>query len=313
MERNRWVLSALVIALAASGCEGQGRRQFMSLATAGTGGVYYPLGGAIASRLSVRDSLRQYTAEVSGGSVENVNRLRENQIDLAFALGITIFEAHHGGLDYAEPFQDLVVLAPLYANLTHVMVPGDSPVRSLADLRGLRVSVGPPGSGTEQISRQLLEAVGLDYGEVDPRYLSFSESSSAIRDGAIDAAILSVGYPASAVLEATTTGDARLVGVSAEELATLRSRYPYYSPGVLPAGSYPGVEGDIPTVGVMNWIVGRAGLADDVVALLLDILENERAQLNQVHEMAAQIDLATLTDAPIPLHPVTRAWLEARN
>ena len=176
-------------------CSDSASRQFLSLGTAGTGGIYYPLGGAMAARLSISDTLRQYTAEVSGGSVENVNRLRERQTDLAFATGNTVFEAFSGGQDYPEPVSDLRILAPLYPNMTHIVVKRGSTATSLADLAGGVVSVGPPGSGTEQMSRQILEAYGLTYDDVTPRYLSFNESATALKDGAIDAAIISVGYP----------------------------------------------------------------------------------------------------------------------
>ncbi len=295
--------------LACGGGDGAPRR-FLSIGTGGTGGVYYPLGGAIANKLSLADSSRQYTAEVTGGSVENVNRVLAGQIDLGFVLSVTAFEAYHGGQDFPTPAPDLVIVAPLYANLTHVLVTGSSPARSLADVRGMRVSVGAAGSGTEQISRQLLEAYGLTYDDIQPRYLSFSESSAAIRDGAIDVAIMSVGIPAAAVLEATTTGDVRLLSIDADALAELRKRYPYYSAGEIPAGAYPGVNQPVPTVAMMNWIVARKQLDPDVVDALLNILGPGRVSLEQVHDMAKQIDLARLADAPIPLHAETQAFLE---
>jgi TRAP transporter TAXI family solute receptor len=159
------------------------------------------------------------------------------------------------------------------------------------------------------VARQILEAYGLSYDEVEARYLSFSESAASLRDGAIDAAIISVGYPAAAVLEATTTGGARLIPVEAEKIDALRSRYPYYSHGVIPAGAYPGVTSDVSTVAMMNWVVAREDLEVDVVRMLLSILRDDRAALAQVHEMAGQIDLALLREAPIPLHPGVEDWL----
>lgn len=309
---NRVLLggAALLLALV-SGCgdgSGGGRRAFLSLGTAGTGGIYYPIGGALASRLSVADSLRQYTAEVTGGSVENVNRLREGQIDMGFSLAVTVYEAYEGGQDYDTPFTDLRVIAPLYANLVHVLVPRGSTVSSLAELEGARISVGSAGSGTEQVARQILEAYGFSYDDVDARYLTFSESAASLRDGAIDAAIISVGYPAAAVLEATTTGGARLIPVEVERIEALRDRYPYYSVGEIPAGAYPGVSEAISTIAMMNWIVAREDLDPGVVRRLLDILRNDREALAQVHEMAGQIRVEDLANAPIPLHPGAHAW-----
>jgi len=300
---------ALTLLLGCGGGEGGGRR-FLSLGTGGTGGVYYPLGGALASRLSLADSSRQYTAEVTGGSVENVNRIIAGQIDLGFVLSVTAYEAYNGGPDFPQAATDLRIVAPLYANISHIVVPASSTARSIADLRGKRVSVGSAGSGTEQISRQMLEVYGLTYDDIEPRYLSFTESSAALSDGAIDAAIISVGIPAAAVLEASTTRGVRLLPMEADKIAELRARYPYYSAGEIPAGAYPGVEEAVPAVAMMNWIVSRADLDDDVARSVLNILGPGRVSLEQVHDMAKQIDLARLSDAPIPLHAVTQAWLD---
>lgn len=306
--RTMLVLAATAGLWACAPGEG-GSRRFLSIGTGGTGGVYYPLGGALASRLSLSDPGRQYTAEVTGGSVENVNRILAGQIDLGFVLSVTAYEAFHGGEDFPSPAPDLRIVGPLYPNLSHVLVPVSSPARTMADLKGMRVSVGSAGSGTEQISRQMLEVHGLGYDDIAVRYLSFTESSAALRDGAIDAAIISVGIPAAAVLEAATTGRIRLLPVEADKVAELRARYPYYTAGTIPAGVYPGVTEPVPTVAMMNWLAAREGLDPEVVEALLRITGPERGALEQVHEMARQIDMATLADAPIPLHPATLAFL----
>ncbi len=304
-------LTALTLTL--TGCGGgEGGLAFLSIGTAGTGGIYYPLGGALASRLSLADSARRYTAEVSGGSVENVNRLAAGQIDLGFTLAVTAYQAYHGEGDFSAPVPQLRAVAPLYPNLAHILVPRGSRAASVADFRGLRVSVGAAGSGTEQMARHILEAHGLTYDDIEPRYLSFNESASALRDGAIDAAIFSVGYPAAAVLEATTTAGVRLLPVAPEVTERLRAEHPYYARGEIPAGAYRGVDAPVPTVVVLNWIVATESLPDDVVTALLNILDRERVALEQVHEMARQIDLTRLPDAPIPLHPAAQAWWEAR-
>ncbi len=141
------------------------------------------------------------------------------------------------------------------------------------------------------------------------RYLSFRESADALRDGAIDAAIFSVGYPASAVLEVTTTGDARLLPLDSAIVEKLVAQYPYYSAGVIPAGAYPRVDGDLPTLVVMNWIVGTETLDSSVVRHLLRILRDERAALIRVNDIARQIDLHALRRAPIPLHAAADRWL----
>ena len=306
---NKPATSLLACLFLLAGC-GDGQ-QFLSLGTAGTGGIYYPLGGALASRMSLADPIRQYTAEVSGGSVENINRLADGQMDLGMVLAVTAYQAQFGSGDM-EPVRGLRIVAPLYPNLTHVMVPRNSTDVGIGDLGGKRVSVGPPGSGTEQMARHLLAAHGLTYDDVEPRYLSFSESSSALRDGAIDAAVISVGYPAAAVLEATTTAGVRLLPVDPEVITSMREEHPYYSVAEIPAGAYPGVDETLTTAAVHNWIVAMDTLDDEVVEVLLNILANDRASLEQVHDMAAQIDLARLSSAPITLHSATERWVVDR-
>jgi len=306
--RQSFVLVAIILAA----CGGEGRREFLSLGTAGTGGVYYPLGGAIASRLSMADPARQYTAEVSGGSVENVNRLAVGQMDLGIVMAVTAYEAQNGVGDYDQAVPGLRAVAPLYANLTHIMVPTSSSVTSVADFAGLRVSVGTAGSGTEQMSRHVLATYGLTYDDISPRYLSFSESAAALSDGAIDAAILSVGYPASAVLEAATMGGIRLLEIDPDGMERILAEHPYYIRADIPGGLYPGVDAPVPAVAVMNWIVGMDTLDDEVVTNLLNIFRDDRVALEQIHDMARQIDLGLLADPPIPLHEAAQEWLSAR-
>ncbi|MDA0327726.1 MAG: TAXI family TRAP transporter solute-binding subunit [Gemmatimonadetes bacterium] len=310
MKIERWVACLSVAVLVACGSEG--RVEFLSLGTAGTGGIYYPLGGAIASRLSIADSARQYTAEVSGGSVENVNRLASGQMDLAMVIAMTAYQAQKGEGDFTQAVPGLRAVAPLYPNLTHILVPARSAARSVADFAGYRVSVGAAGSGTEQLSRHVLEAHGLTYDDIEPRYLSFGESSAALRDGAIDAAIISVGYPAAAVLEASTTGSMRLIGIQPNVLGRMLAEHPYYSPGEIPSGAYPGVDAVVPTLAVLNWVVAMESLDGDVVTILLNIMQDDRVSLERVHDMAKQIDMGRLASPPVPLHPAAAQWLSQR-
>jgi uncharacterized protein len=304
-------LFAVAIVLGACSGEGGGRT-FMSIGTAGTGGLYYPIGGALASRLSIRDSARTYTAEVTGGSVENIQRLARGEMDLAFVIGTTAWEAYNGGTDFDQPQTWLRIVAPLYPNLTHVLVRSGAGIRSVADLRGQRVSVGAAGSGTEQLARHVLEAYGLTYDDIDEKYLSFTESASALADAAIDAAIITVGYPASAILEATTTGRVQLLPIDSAHTAALAAKHPYYAASTIPAGTYPGQNTELATFSVMNWIVARDDLDPVVATNVLDVLSEEIDGLRQAVDIAGQIHLTNLYAAPIPLHDATRAWL-ARN
>lgn len=304
-------VASLLLAATCDRADRDGGDRTVSIGTGGTGGIYYPLGNALARRLTAQDTARRYEAEVTGGSVENIDRIADDDFDLGFAIGTSVFEAYYGGRDFDEPFATLRVVAPLYPNLTHVLVPTASTVESLADLRGARVSVGPGGSGTEQVAQQVLGAVGLGYDDIVEQHLTFSESASALANGELDAAILSVGYPASAVLEVTSTNQARLLPVDAEVIRQLTRRHAYYSAAAIPAGAYPGVTAPVPTISVLNWVVAREDFPDDAVVLLLDILRNDAETLRRTVDIAGQINLNNLYAAPIPIHRASRGWLEA--
>ncbi len=302
------VILTTVLSIASCGGSDGPRVQFLSIGTGGTGGIYYPLGGALASLLSSDDATRQYTAEVTGGSVENIARIASGQIDMGFAIGTSTRAAFDG--DGVDAIPGLRVVAPLYPNVAHVLAGTDSDIESVADLAGRTVSVGSAGSGTEQFARHLLAAFEIDYEDIDERFLSFSESSAALRDGAIDAAILSVGYPAAAVLEATTNATGKLVPVAPEDAERLQARFPFYTAATIPGATYRGLDEDLPTVAVMNWIVGMEDLGEEPVTALLDTLYERLQVLVRVNGVAAQIDLSALAAPPIPLHPATERWYE---
>jgi TRAP transporter TAXI family solute receptor len=134
-----------------------------------------------------------------------------------------------------------------------------------------------------------------------------------LRDGAIDAAIFSVGYPAAAVLEATTNAAVHLLPVEQESVERLRAAFPFYRVATIPAGAYAGLDSDLPTVSVMNWMVGLEGLDDGTVTSLLDLIRDDPEALVRVNKIARQIDLAALAEAPIPLHPAAQRWLNANR
>lgn len=305
------VIVATGLLLAFQGaCEGGGPGSYMSIGTGGTGGIYYPVGGALASMLSSRFPDRQFTAEVTAASVENVTRLQQGQIDLGMAITITILSAYEGTAEVNEPFQDLRIVAPLWPNPVNVLIPEGSEIDDFGDVRDERLGVGAPGSGTEQVSRALLDAYGMTYEDVEERFLSFSESSAGIRDGSLDAAILEVAHPAAAVMEATTTGNAQLLSLEGPEIDGLLEEHPGFFRYTIPAGAYRGVDRDVATIAELNWVIAPESLDPEVVTAVLDILQNQRDRLVEVNGIVRQIDLQRLQDPPIPLHPATRQWVE---
>lgn len=303
--------AAAVVITVQAGCEGAGTGSYLSIGTGNTGGIYYPFGGALASRLTALDSARQYTAEVTGASVENIKRLELNQIDLGFSISTTILSAYEGRtVQFPDPVPGLRIIAPLWPNPVNIMVPAGAGIETFGDVRGRRMSVGSAGSGTEQVSRLLLGAWGMSYDDVQERFLTFSEAGAGIRDGSLDLANIHVAYPASAVLEATTTGDATIIPLEGPEVDALIDEHPQFYRFEIPSGVYRGVDEAVPTVAELNWIVAREDLDPEIVTMVLDILQQERERLIQVNEIVRQIDLQNLARAPIPLHPAAEAWMQ---
>jgi len=300
-------LVGIATVLALAGCAGNADRQFASLGTAGTGGIYYPLGGALARMIGEGVPQLQVTAEVTGGSVENLNRVASGEMDLGMAIGTTLAQAVAG--DDSARYADVRIVAPLYPNVAHLLVSPDSDVTALADAREMRISIGAPGSGTEQMAREILAAHALGLDDIDPQYLSFSESATALRDGTIEIAILSVGYPAAAVLEATTTGGVGLLSIEPTPLQALLEAHPYYVASEIPADVYPGAGQAVQTVAMMNWIFAREDLPAEIVYATLDALRDRIDELATVNDVARQIDMGALENPPMPLHPAVSEWL----
>ena len=187
--------SMLAVALPASA-------QQLSIATGGTGGVYYPIGGGFAEMINNHIEGAQATAEVTGASVENMGLIMRGDADLALALADTVYQAYTGTDDFeGRQIENTRALASVYPNAVQLVTLAESDIESIADLAGKRVSVGAPGSGTELNARALLEANGISYEDFTPQRLNFNETADAIRDGDIDAGFWSVGPPTSSILK----------------------------------------------------------------------------------------------------------------
>ena len=304
----------LLAVLTLPGCAPGDRPDILALATAGTGGVYYLLGGSIAELWSRELPEQDFVAEVTGGSVENLSLLLGGDVDVAFSMGTTAHELFSatGSFSEREPAQVLALTA-LYPNVLHLVTVEGTGVESLGDLVGRRVSVGAPGSGTEVAARTLLEGNGIDYDDFRPQRLNFNETASALRDGNIDAGFLSVGPPTSALVDLATARPVRFVPIGAEEVANNSALDPTVGPDFLLPGTYPGQEFEVETLSTPNVLVVRADMAEELVYDLIKALLAVQAELVGVHPAARHISAEyTLESSPIPLHPgAVRYFVEA--
>jgi TRAP transporter TAXI family solute receptor len=302
-----WIVPAILLlaAVMSPGCAPGDRPDILALATAGTGGVYYVLGGSIAELWSRELPEHDFVAEVTGGSVENLSLLLGGDVHVAFSMGTSAHELYNatGSFSGREPAQVLALTA-LYPNVLHLVTLEGTGVESLADLVGRRVSVGAPGSGTEVAARTLLEGNGIDYDDFRPQRLNFNETGSALRDGNIDAGFLSAGPPTSAILDLATARRMRLVPIRATEVENTSLLDPTVSIDFFLPGTYPGQDTEVETLSTPNVLVVRADMAEELAYDLIRALFAVRTELASVHPAARHISAEyTLGASPIPLHP----------
>ena len=293
--------------------------QQLSIATGGTGGVYFPIGGGLAELINARIEGYSASAEVTGGSVENVGLVARGDADFAISLADTAQQAHAGtGRFQAQPLAMLgklidfeVIVAGLYGNLVQIVSIRGNSVESLADMRGRRVSVGAPGSGTEVNARAILDTAGPGHAAVQAQRLNFNESADALRNGDIDAGFWSVAVPTSSILNLATHRPIRLIGLTQPQIAAAIAADPAFHPATIPSGVYPGINEPVNTLGVANILVVSEELPESLVYEVTKALFTQVEQLAKIHPAAGQISIEyTLESMPIPLHPGAIRYLQ---
>ncbi|MGH7476705.1 MAG: TAXI family TRAP transporter solute-binding subunit [Longimicrobiales bacterium] len=285
-----------------------GATQRLSVATGGTGGVYYPYGGAIAAVITRHVRNVEATAEVTGGSIDNLKFIAQDQADLGFTLADTLADAYAGtGAFETYGRVPAAALARLYTNYTHLVTVSDQRIASLADLRDRIVSTGEPGSGTETIARRILQAAGIDPAtDLRSRALGAAGSVEALRDGKIDAFFWSGGVPTGALLDLASAPGQRMRLVANDAvLPALRERFgdELYLPATIVAGAYPGIDEPIGVIGVANLLAAHRSMSADLAYEITRALFEHRAELLAVHPEARHLEPGFASaGSPVPFH-----------
>ena len=284
----------------------------LSIATGGTGGVYYPMGGGLAEVINNKVDGYTATAEVTGASVENMGLVATGDADLAIGLADTVYQAQTGtGRFEGQQLEMIQGIASMYANMIQIVTLADSDITSLEDLAGKRVSVGAPGSGTEVNAAQVLSAAGLTYDDMDAQRLNFNETADALANGDIDAGFWSVGAPTSSILNLATTNSIRLIELTPEQIAAAREAQPLFAETSLAGGTYQGIDADTAVLGVPNVLVASSEMSEDLAYTLTKAMFENIADLQAVHPAANQTTVEfTLSATPIPLHPGALRYYE---
>lgn len=277
----------------------------LSIATGGTGGVYFPMGGGLAEIINNTVDGYSATAEVTGASVENMGLVATGDADLAIGLADTVFQARTGtGRFEGQQLEMIHGIATLYANMVQIVALEGSGITSLGDLRGKRVSVGAPGSGTEVNAEAILTANGISYDDIDEQRLNFNETADALANGDIDAGFWSVGAPTSSILNLATTNDITMIELSDAEIAAAQAADPIFARTMLAGGTYEGVADDIAVLGIPNVLVASSEMSEDLAYAITKAMFENIADLQAVHPAANETTVDfTMSATPIPLHP----------
>jgi TRAP transporter TAXI family solute receptor len=284
------------------------QQKAISIGTGGTGGVYYPLGGGLANVLSKYLPGVQATAEVTGGSVDNLKLLGSGRSEVGFSMVDAALDAMEGKDKFTGGKVPVRTLAILYPNRMHVVSVQGKNITKMSDLKGKRVSTGSPGSATEVMAFRVIEAAGLDRDkDMTRERLSVAESGNALKDGKIDAFFWVGGLPTAAVTDVGATPNVKIVMVDTADLVDkMNAKYsPIYSKGVIPAKTYPGQDKDNAVSVVQNILVANANMPDDVAYAIVKTMMEKKAELVAVHREAENLTLENQKkeNSPVPFHP----------
>ena len=306
--------AALIAGCGDSGSSAGGGKQFLNIATGGTAGTYYPLGGALAELLNQNIKGMNASAQSTGASVANVNMLKDGSVDIAFIQNDIAYYAANG----KEMFKDNKVenirgIAALYPETVQFVTTADKGIKSIADLKGKKVAVGASGSGAEANARQILGAYGLTYDDIDAQYLSFGEAADALKDGNVDVGVVVAGFPTAAIQDLAANKSAALVNIDAEHADKLMKQYPYFTKITVPKGTYPGQEEDVNTVAVKCVIVTTDKLSDDLGEQIVKAIYEHLDRMKAAHAVGKYITKDTaLEGMSIKMNAGAEKYLKAK-
>ncbi len=294
--------------------------QFFRIGTGGTAGTYYPIGGLIANAISNPPGSRGCeeggscgapgviaTAVSSNGSVANINGIMGGTLESGFVQSDVATWAQTGtGVWEGKPaVEKLRAIAALYPESIHLVASKASGVKTVADLKGKRVSLDEPGSGTLVDAKIILGAYGLKESDVQAEYLKPDQAGDRMRDGAMDAFFFVGGFPAGAIAELASQQDITLIPIAGPEADKAIADYPFFAKDNVPAGTYNGVDADVPTISVQALWVTSADQPDDLIYGITKALwnDNTRKFLDAGHAKGKAITTDTALDGiGIPIH-----------
>lgn len=290
-----------------SGGEGQGKTEtiFLNIATGGTAGTYYPLGGAIMEILNQNIEGMNASAASTGASVANTNQLNSGEADLAFIQNDIAYYAVNGTEMFAEnKIDSLRAISTIYPETCQLVTLKKTGITSVADLKGKRVAVGDKGSGVEANARQILNAYGITYDDIKVQYLSFAEAANGLKDGNIDAAFITAGFPTAAIQDISAQHDVQLISIDDAVRDNLIAEYPFYTKITIPAGSYPKQDADVESIAVKAMLVVTDKMDEELAYQITKAIYSNLDRMGAAHPVGKTITKEGAKEGmSIPMHP----------
>ena len=288
---------------------------FVNVLTGGTSGVYYPLGVTLSQIYGETIPDSKVQVQSTKASAENLNLLQSGRGELGFSLADAVSDAWKGDADagFAKPLDKLRAVAAIYPNYIQIVALADANIKTLADLKGKRISVGAPRSGTEINARAILKAAGLSYDDFSKvEYLPFGESVELMKNRQLDISLQSAGLGVAALRDLSAAVKVNFVPIPPEVVAKVGDAA--YRAATIPANTYDGQTADVPTVAINNLLITHVDVPTDVVYLMTKGIFENLPRLGNAHSAARQIKLENaLVGLPIPLHPGAEKYYRERG
>ncbi len=313
-------LAAAMLGLLATGTASAQEQRFVSVGTGGVTGVYYPVGGAICRLMNQnrRETGIRCSVESTGGSVFNVNAIKGGDLEFGVVQSDVQYNANKGEANFADggAHDKLRSVFSLHAEPLTLVARKEAGIASFDDLKGKRVNIGNPGSGQRALMDLLIAEKGWTNSDFAvAAELAPAEQSSALCDNNIDAFAYTVGHPAGAIQEATTTCDSVIVAVEGEAVDKLVADNPYYFKATIPGGMYRGTDNDVNTFGVGATVVTSADVPDDVVAAFVDAVFKDFDAFKALHPALANLTPESMVNQgnSAPMHPGAEAYYKEKG
>lgn len=281
-----------------------GATEYLGLATGGTTGTYYALGGDIAALWMANIENLDVSAQSTGGSKANIILINDGEAELATVQNDVMYYAYQGDKDFfdGQVIDSFQAIGALYPELVQIVVAADSGIKTVADLKGRNVSVGAVGSGVYFNAVQILENAGLTLSDIAAHHYSFDESATAFQNQQIDAFFVTSGLPNTSIIEVANKRDVNLIGLDEAALKSLSEKYSFYVPVTVPAGTYNGMAEDVTVPAVSAVLICKKDLSEDLVYQLTKVLFEKTGDLTHAKKEMISAESA-VKGVPVPFHP----------